>query len=383
MKSVLLLTFTLLFAQKAESYPHFVGFGYTSCATCHYNPFGNGPLNDYGRALSATAVSAKWFYYDKESEEKIANNSGFFGSKPNQTWFRPSFDYRGMVIKRSLGQDSKDTEMINMQADANLVLKFGEGNKFFISGTVGYSPEPQSLARSNQEVDKYRSREHYMGYRPIPSLGIYAGLMDKIFGLRIAEHSAYSRSVNNLSQNDQAHGLQLHYAHPSFEIGAGYFLGNMVQDEGLRQKGFSTKIDYIVSHKSSLGVSYLSSESQFLKDYASAIHYMGTVGKGSSVLLEVGQNVKTAVLDSSDETKTTYGLGQNYIRASRGLYFLNSIEYLKEQTGDYRMRFGPGIQIFPLQRWEARFEIYNTRNFSDDSSTKDTWDLLMQIHTWF
>ncbi|TNF30323.1 MAG: hypothetical protein EP319_05625 [Deltaproteobacteria bacterium] len=383
MKKLTVLLFISIFSSSAWAYPHFVGFGYTSCATCHYNPFGNGPLNDYGRALSATAVSAKWFYYDKESEENIANNSGFFGTKPQQTWFRPSFDYRGMVMKRSLGQDSEDTEMINMQADANLVLKFGEGNKFFVSGTIGYAPEPQSLANSTEEVDKYRSREHYMGYRPIPSLGIYAGLMDKVFGIRIAEHSAYSRSINNLSQNDQSHGLQLHYANPTVEIGAGYFVGNMVQDADIRQKGFSTKIDYIVSHKSSLGVSYLNSQSEFLKNYAAAIHYMGTVGKGSSVLLEMGQNVKTAVLDSTDETKTVYGLGQNYIRASRGFYLLNSIEYMKEQTGEYRLRFGPGIQIFPLQRWEARFEIYNTRNFSDESSTKDTWDLLMQIHTWF
>ncbi len=383
MKKLLTTLFIFLLSSSAWAYPQFVGFGYTSCATCHYNPFGNGPLNDYGRALSATAVSAKWFYYDKESEEKIANNSGFFGTKPEQTWFRPSFDYRGLMVKRSLGQDSEDTEMINMQADANVVLKFGEGNKFFISGTIGYAPEPQSLANSTEEVDKYRSREHYMGYRPIPSLGIYAGLMDKIFGIRIAEHTAYSRSINNLSQNDQSHGLQIHYTNPTLEIGAGYFVGNMVQEADIRQKGFSTKIDYIVSHKSSLGVSYLNSQSEFLKNYAAAVHYMGTVGKGSSVLLEMGQNVKTAVLDASDETKTIYGLGQNYIRASRGLYLLNSIEYLKEQTGEYRFRFGPGIQMFPLQRWEARFEIYNTRNFSDESSTKDTWDLLMQIHTWF
>ncbi|MCO4794131.1 MAG: hypothetical protein KC493_10480 [Bacteriovoracaceae bacterium] len=380
---IILLIFMIAYSPLSGAYPHFVGFGYTSCATCHYNPFGNGPLNDYGRALSATAVSAKWFYHDKESEEKIANSSAFFGSKPNQTWFRPSLDYRGLVIKRTLGQDSEDTEMINMQADANLVLKFGEANNFFISGTVGYAPKPLSLENSNKEVDEYRSREHYIGYRPTPSLGVYAGLMDKVFGLRIAEHSAYSRSINSLSQNDQSHGLQIHYAHPSFELGLNYFVGNMIQDDALRQKGFSTKVDYIVSHKSSLGVSYLSSENQFLKNYASAVHYMGSVGKGSSVLVEAGQNVKTSLSDTTDETKTIYGLGQNYIKASRGIYLINSIEYLKEQTGEYRIRFGPGIQMFPIQRWELRFEIYNTRNFSDQASTKDTWDLLMQVHSWF
>lgn len=372
-----------LYSPLSGAYPHFVGFGYTSCITCHYNPFGNGPLNDYGRALSATAVSAKWFYPEKESEEKIANQSGFWGSRPTQTWFRPSLDYRGLLIKRSLGQDSEDTQFINMQADANLVLKFGESNKFLVSGTLGYAPKPQSLEKSDKEVDSYRTREHYIGYRPLPSIGIYAGLMDKIYGLRIAEHTAYSRSINNLSQNDQSHGLQVHYAHPSFEVGLNYFVGNLSQDSELRQVGFSAKADYVVSHNSSIGVSYLSSQSDFLKDYAAALHYMGSAGKGSSVLVEVGQNVKTPVAEGLEDIKTIYGLGQNYILISRGIYLLNSVEYLKEQTGEYRIRFGPGLQMFPIQRIELRFEIYNIRNFSDLTSSKDTWDLLLQSHLWF
>lgn len=371
-----------LISTSVYSYPQFVGYGYTSCVTCHYNPFGNGPLNDYGRALSATAVSSRWLIPKYVGEEELANKSGFLGSKPQNTWFRPSFDYRGLLIKRGLGQEGEDTEWINMMADANVVVRFDKANKFFISGTLGYAPKPAALEDTGEEVDTYRWREHYLGYRPSQRWGFYLGLMDKVYGIRIAEHTNFSRSITNLSQNDQSHGLQIHYAHPKFELGLNYFVGNMVQEDDLRQKGFSLKADYVVSHKSTTGVSVLKSENSYLEMYMTAFHYKTAVGKGSSFLAEYGQ-VATTEIQTQEEEKTVYGLAQAYLNGTRGLFIINSVEYLKEDTGDYRLRFGPGIQFFPIQRLELRFELYNSRSFSESGSTKDTWDFLGQTHLWF
>lgn len=369
-------------AGKAHAYPHFVGYGYTSCVTCHYNPFGNGPLNDYGRALSATAVSSRVFIPDYVSEEKIANRSGFLFRQPKSDMLRPSFDYRGLLMKRGLGEEGEDTEWINMMADANLVLRFDKTNNFFVSGTVGYVPKPRALEDSNEEIESYRWRELYVGYRPRQNIGVYLGLMDKVYGIRIAEHSNFSRSVTNLNQNDQAHSLQVHYAHPQFELGLNYFLGNMSQDADLRQKGFSLKADYVVSHKSTTGVSILKSKNSYLDMYMHAFHYKGSVGKDSSFLAEYGQVVKKSIQSQEEET-TVYGLAQTYLKGTRGLFVINSVEYLKEENGDYRLRFGPGLQLFPIQRLELRFELYNSRNFSESGSTKDTWDFLGQTHLWF
>lgn len=379
-----------LFTPRAFAYPQFVGFGYTSCVACHYNPFGNGPLNDYGRALSATAVSSRGLYHHLTTEEEIANRSGTFGKIPKQQWIRPSVDYRGLLLKRSLGEMSEDTQWINMMADLNVVLRMSEDNSFFMSASIGYAPTPLSLKGKEGEdsAKKYRSREHYIGIRPVSSFGVYIGLMDKIYGLRIPEHTSYARAINGLSQNDQSHGIQLHYAHSFIEIGLNYFIGNLVQETNLRQKGYSAKIDYVFSHKGSLGFSIMSSTSDFVENSSRAIHYMGAVGKGSSVLIEVGQNNKKSsneLSSSSAEAKqdSTYGLAQGYFKLDRGYYLFNTLEYLAEDDGDYRVRFGPGLQFFPIQRIETRFEILNTRSLSDAASTKDTWDFLAQLHLWF
>jgi hypothetical protein len=373
--------------QTGWTYPHFVGEGYTSCLTCHYNPFGNGPLNDYGRALSATAISSRSFYDDKVSEEKIASRSGFLFTVPKQTHFRMASDYRGLFLKRNIGTGQEQNDWINMDLNASAVFKFGPKEKFTLSASLSYVPVPRALESQSgadqEDVLNYRTREHYIGYRHSNSFGVYAGLMDKVYGIRIAEHTAYSRSVTGLDQNDQSHGIQFHYAQKNWEVGVNYFIGNLVQDEALRQVGGSLKVDYVLPHKGTIGASLLKSSNEFAEEYMTAFHYVGTAGKGSSVLFEVGQKSSTGIEEGSRELKDTYGLAQGYFKLDRGVYFINTLEYLKDTSGDKRIRIGPGLQLFPIQRVEFRIDLQNTRNLSSQSATKDVWDLLAQVHTWF
>lgn len=381
-KKVLILTYALLSIHEVHSYPQYIGYGYNSCLTCHYNPEGNGPLNDYGRAISATAIAARWFQEPSMTEEQLGKQSGFLNNSAYNTWLRPSVDYRGLYLIRDFGEDTEESEWINMMADLNIVMKYDPAARYFASFSFGYAPTPSIYEKSNTEVDNYRWHEAYIGMRPWQGIGIYFGLMDKVYGIRIAEHTNYSRSVTNLSHNDQAHGLQLHYTNEMVEITGGYFLGNLNQKEKLRQKGLSAKAEYKVNYKNSVGVSVLKSENSFLDMYMGAFHYKAAVGKGSAFMAEYGKVVKKSLVDQSEDSQV-YGLGQVYLQGLRGLFFINSIEYLKEESGDYRMRYGPGVQIFPHRGYEFRFEIYNTRNFSDTGSTRDTWDLLGQTHLWF
>ena len=54
-----LIIFTLLPVKFVHAYPEFIGYGYGSCLTCHYNGAGGGPLSDYGRSLFAVEIAAK------------------------------------------------------------------------------------------------------------------------------------------------------------------------------------------------------------------------------------------------------------------------------------------------------------------------------------
>lgn len=374
----------LLMTRTSLAYPHFVGFGYTSCLTCHYNPFGNGPLNGYGRALSASAVSGRSFYDKSITEEEIANMSSFLFSTQKRSSLHPSFDARGLLMKNNFGKDNESTTFIFMQADANIVYTIGKKKQLYFSGTIGYAPVPRSLKGSTGTIKKYRSREHYLAYRPRKNFGIYVGLMDKIFGIRVAEHTSYARKIHSLDQNDQSHGVQLHYTDRNFEMGLGGFMGNLAQERHLRQVGFSTKVDYIFSHKGTIGLSYMYQKNDYLNQNSAALHMKSSVGNGSSLLIELGNKYASSVLDKSQEaTSATYLQIQNYVNLARGFFFFNSVEYMQEKEDEFKIRIGPGIQYFPIQRFELRADLQNTRSFNSKVSSDDSWDLFIQVHTWF
>lgn len=379
-----LIGILLLVPFKAQAYPNFIGHGYNSCITCHYNPFGNGSINDYGRAFSATAVSSRGFYNDSKPEELISEESGFFFKQPKNQHFRPQASYRGMVLKRNFGEVNETTDYIHMQADLSLVAKFGENDKYISSVTFGYAPVPRALqgTPAADSVKEYRSREHYVGYRPSPTWGIYAGLMDKTYGIRIAEHISYARTTPQVTMDDQSHGATLHYNNPNFEAGLNAFVGNLTQDANLRMKGLAGTFEYTLLEKNRLGMSFMSEANEYLELTATAVHIRSGLDHGNSILFELGKVDKKPKLIAGEKTEY-YANFQNHIKATRGVYLLNSVEYYKNANDkSYRVRFGPSIQYFPVSKVEFRVDLQNTRNFSQENSIKDRWDLMGQIHLW-
>ncbi len=368
-------------AQPAKAYPNFISYGYGSCLTCHYNPHGNGPLTDYGRALSATEVSDRFFSGKKTTEEQITDRSGFLFSPPSQTIVRPSMDYRGLYLKRNYRDEAEKDYFITMDLNATVVAKFLKRDKLTLVGQIGYAPKPLALAGQN-DIETYRSREHYVGYRVAKEFGIYVGLMDKVFGIRLPDHIAFSRTATSLVQNDQTHGVVFHYSGPAVELGIHPFVGNLVQSADLRQKGISGMLEVPVGTFARVGASGLGSASEYLFTAAGALHARIGIGQGNSVLIESGQ-VEKQVEASKKTTKSRYLTTQSHLHLRRGLWALLTAEALQADLASDGMRYrvGPGIQFFPLQRLELRGDIYRNVIQAGQAESAST-DVTAQIHVW-
>jgi hypothetical protein len=75
MKQRLLVLFFLLGALSAKAYPEFIGYGYSSCMTCHVNGQGGGPLSDYGRALWSAEIAGRLFYSKNTTDDEMGAQS--------------------------------------------------------------------------------------------------------------------------------------------------------------------------------------------------------------------------------------------------------------------------------------------------------------------
>ena len=123
-------------------------------------------------------------------------------------------------------------------------------------------------------------------------------------------------------------------------------------------------------------------ENDFLELNAYAAHIRSGLDGGSSILFEIGRVDKNPKLFANKKMEYYANL-QNHLKASRGVYILNSIEYYKNKNDNsYRVKFGPAIQYFPMNRVELRIDLNNTRNFNQQVSVKDRWDLMGQVHLW-
>lgn len=374
---LLLFLLSLVGYEKAYSYADFIGYGYGSCMTCHYNGQGNGPLTDYGRALWSAEIASRAFYDKKLTDEQLGERSGFLGAKEIPWWIRPSLKYRGLWLRTDPGSSVSSTKFINMQLDANLAIHLDQDQKYVFVFNQGYLPASSSGAEKSTTI----SREHYFRYQVNQDFYAYLGLMDKVYGIRIIDHTAYSRSKTGLAQNDQSHGFILQYLKQPYEYTFNLFLGNLSQDADLRQKGFSIMIEKDRHQYHRLGSAVLISQNDYLNLARLEVHSKFGFGKGNSLLAELGiiQNKPK----NGDTTTSDYLLIESLARISRGYHFLSQIEYynatMSSKSPD-QMRWSLGFLMFPAPRFEVRTQLVNGRSMTDSGVSKDQWSMQGQLH---
>ncbi|MBL7716364.1 MAG: hypothetical protein JNL01_12935 [Bdellovibrionales bacterium] len=364
------------------AYPGFIGYGYSNCVSCHFNPYGNGPLTDYGRGVAASEIAARPIYASKRTtDEDLSSQAGFLGSKELPSWIRPALSYRGMQMVTGVGTSQSLSQWLNMQAEGSLTVR-NTKETFVASGTFGYVPVPQTK-KSQTNISTWISREHYVGVRLNKELGAYAGLMDTVFGIRVADHNAYLRSKTFIDKNDQSHGLLIHYGGRKMDLGLHVLAGNLFQKESLRQKGASLMGEFDVGKDWRVGASALYTRGTFRSRQMFAVHTRVGVAEGSSVLAQFGTIREDPVIQGAP--LGGYSFFQWTNRLIRGLNLLATLEWYAadfSKTGPRSYRAGPSLQWFPMQRLELRADLLGTRQTGSDSLETDFYTLLAQVHVW-
>ena len=385
MIKILLIFAPLFISSFAFAYPDFISYGYKSCITCHFNGAGSGPLNDYGRALFATEITAA----DADvSEEQLSNESGFLGSTEIPWWIRPGFKFRGLFLKTRL-EDGKNssTRVIPMQLSFNTAFLLDQRADMMVMGSVDYMPTPTRFGNTNEKKPmSLVAKDYYFRWQMAKGYILYTGLMDKPYGIRHPDHTAFNRGVNSfgLNQNDQSHGVTLQYNKDKLEMFFNYFLGNFNQDSPLRQKGFTLTGEYAIEKDMTVGASALRSTSEYLDVERTSVHSRIGFAKGKSVMAEVG--VRTDKPKQVTDPAPKFGAFtyvQTLIAYQRGYNILTSYQMYKDELGDTgttRNKLGIGMLMFPWKKTEFRVELINDRTVADQNTAPDTWTAQGQVH---
>lgn len=349
--------------------------------TCHYNGQGNGPLNDYGRGVFAAEIISKALMTKDIKDEELSERSGFLGKTPLPWWFRPGFKYRGLWFQTNPGSEQSTNRLVHMQADATAAFHFDQDQKWVLVTSFGYYPVPPSAQSDPNKPSSWISREHYLRYLKSENLTLFFGLMDKAFGIRTIDHTAYSRSKTEIAQNDQTYGVMAIFRKEPWEYTTHVFIGNFAQTAELRQRGLSLMAEKDLNQYHRLGGSFLMSENNYKNLTRLAGHSKLGFGKGNSFLTELGliQNKPK----SSELKNGGYAMAQSMAMLTRGYFFLSQAEYynqtLSTKSAD-NLRWTFGLVSFPYLKTEYRLTLINGRDLSDETVSGDSWQLHMQLH---
>lgn len=365
----------------AWSYSSFIGYGYSNCMTCHYNPHGGGQLNDYGRALFASEIAAKPFWNKKAKDEELAQKSSFTFQEPVPRKIHPSFKYRELHLTTGPGGQNINKRYV-MQADLGLAWHIDPEDKKIFVGSVGYTPTPIN-ADIKEGAWNYQliSREHYLRMQLGEAHFLSVGLIDIAYGIRLVDHTAVNRRSIGLDQNAQVHGVLYNYIQDKWVLGVHGFAGNQMRDEISRITGVSSTAEYELREKLLVGGSFLMGSTQIGKQTLMGLHSRIGVGKGSSLLTEWG--ITKNEPKAGDSTTGAYGVVVGTMRLVRGLDFESQLEMIKsdfQEASDENYKYSFGLIYFPFQRVELRVRATDARSISPTQVKGDSWFLQSQLH---
>lgn len=374
-----LLLGLLTLSSLAQAYPDFIGYSYSSCITCHYNGQGGGALNDYGRALYATEITARHVFPKDMEEEDIAAMSGVLGSKPLPWWIRPGIKYRGLWLQMDPGSKSATERFINMQNDVNLTLFADKKQNLTLVTTASYTGLEPYYGKTNT----WFMKEYYVRWKQSNNFWLYLGQLDKAYGIRNVDHTAVNRKAITLGQFDQSQGIIGHVTYPDWDIAVNAFAGNGAQENSEKQKGFSVSGEYQVFEKFKVGASVLSSASDTSQWKLAALTTRMGLSKGSAIMGEFGLKEKTDKQANTPAQLGTYALVETLVNVARGYNILSVLEHSKsdiKQASAENMRWSLGALLFPLPRMEFRMMATNSKTYAESTGTPDAWALQGQVH---
>ena len=223
-------------ARVAAAYPQFQLSKDQTCTSCHISPAGGLLLNENGLAIA----------------ESMSTNGGApeaaHGALVGPDWLQLGGDARagaGLVDNRGVRPAA-----FPMQADLDAAIH-GHGFTFLatLGPQVGDSSRPQTFIASH---------EHWLMWQPDADAhdGLYlrVGRFMPVYGLRFAEHTAYTRRYGQTPLYGETYGAAVEYVKPGWEVHVTGFVHDPIQDPIERGDGGAAYGELRIAETASIGL---------------------------------------------------------------------------------------------------------------------------------
>lgn len=338
MRAIVTLAALVLCAGRAAAYPQYQLSRDATCTGCHLSPAGGGILTENGLEV---ADADAWKGGDPE----------FLHGVSLPSWLQASGDVRaagGLVDNGKLGAAAYP-----MQAEVHA----SAGMHGFTFNASGGLRRPQS---GGSAAHALWSREHYVMWQQNPGTtdGMYvrAGRFMPVYGLRLAEHIAYTQRFGGYPLYGETYGAAVEYVAQRFEAHLTGFVHDSIASAVEHGDGAAAYVEARVTKHAAIGA-----EGKYASDDDLARTYAGVTGKlyleGADLLLQAEAEL---VHQKVSSTSRSFDQLVGYLLASRPLakswlldVGLGHYTQDTEVDGNYRDSVDANVHWFVTSHFEA------------------------------
>jgi hypothetical protein len=383
MRTLFVLLALMVLASTAWAEPMFLAKQYTRCTACHYSPTGGGLLTPYGRLLShrelstigATATAPASDAQDDPRGEQ-AFLYGVLGNALGPVHL--GIEMRPSHLRIDFPGGHQD---LNLLMNLDLIGAV-EKNGWTAYGTVGREPPNSAVRNGRTQPDAaFISYEHWIAYQTDGGFGIRAGRFLPAYGVRFADHTAFTRINLDFDRNDQVYGVEVSDARGPSLVQVMVSPGKaeaILHDSGHR--GFSTagRWQFDVTPRAAVVGSAFYRHSTDLDPTSGAVGGAFGFAPASrmSIWTEVDANLQPKALGGHSWVV----VNETAVEAYRGLWLKFSPQLQTsggEPGGSQQQRLVFEADLLPRTHWNVGVSYYHDHAFGASTST-----LLAQLHLY-
>ena len=347
--------------------PIFLSRQYTRCTNCHFSPTGGGLLTPYGRSLSREELSTFGASHGTGSasrEQEFLFGALGKGLGPVSVGIdllpaHLSFD--------SAGYSSSRDFLMNAALAAAMQYR-----KWTFYAQVGRQPRGEDA--------RVTSFEHWASYQSDKGLGVRVGRFLPAYGVRLADHTAFTRAALGFDNNDQIYGLELSYKSDRqlVQVAAGPGRAESLLDED-KEGAFTATGRWQVD----LRPRTVLVASGAFRDASGLVPRSGATGLALGIApvsrLTLWTEADVRFLDGASGEPAYTLFGQAAYEVYRGVWLELSPQLLT-QFGDASagvFRINVGLNLLPRTHWNVVLAFYNDHDRKTGSSART---FLAQLH---
>jgi hypothetical protein len=224
------------------------------------------------------------------------------------------------------------------------------------------------------------SFEHWASYKSARGLGVRAGRFLPAYGVKLADHTSYNRSLLDLQNDDQVYALELSFNGDRHlvQASAGPGRADDIDDADARAFTATGRWQFDLTPRVALVGSGLYRNDSEIAAQSGATGL--ALGVAPTSRLTVWTQADARFRQGASRTAYTLLADANF-EAYRGVWLRFSpqlvTDFVEESDGIFRMVFG--LNLLPRTHWNVVLNYYHDRDRTSDVTVK-TW--LLQLHLY-